>query len=105
MQNVPYSETYERGHWSWPVVGRHARHHYRGIFPPAHVRRQVAYVAMSTHEAAKILTEHNRWRRGQSPYDQSPSSPHSPQIIGEAIDAAIHFIHSRESALGHKAKT
>jgi hypothetical protein len=60
---------------------------------------------MSPHESAKILTEHNRWRRGQAPYDSAPppEAPHTQQVIGEAIDTAIAFIHRREVATGQKA--
>ena len=50
---------------------------------------------MTPTEAAKILAEFNRWRRGEPPYDWSddPANrkdlPYTPKQIGEAIDIAV----------------
>lgn len=41
---------------------------------------------MTPQEAAAILEEHNRWRRGE----EIPML--DPKTIGEAIDAAVEFI-------------
>ena len=50
---------------------------------------------MTPAEAAKILVEFNRWRRGDPPYDWSADPakrkelPYTPRQIGEAIDIAV----------------
>lgn len=59
---------------------------------------------MSPHEAAKVLTEHNRYRRGQAPYEASGEPLHAPAVIGEAIDTAIAFIRKSEHSTGKKAR-
>lgn len=49
---------------------------------------------MTPTEAAKILAEFNRWRRGEPPYDWNDDPkkrkelPFTPMQIGEAIDTA-----------------
>ncbi len=44
---------------------------------------------MNPCEAAKVLSEHNLWRKGQLPFEDMP---YSPQIVGEAIDSLLlHF--------------
>lgn len=49
---------------------------------------------MTPTEAAKILAEFNKWRRGEPPYDWSADPtkrkelPFTPMQIGEAIDTA-----------------
>lgn len=45
---------------------------------------------MDTEIAIKILTEHNKWRRGEPPYDKMGEPyPHTPNKLGKAIDHAI----------------
>jgi hypothetical protein len=45
---------------------------------------------MNHKDAIHILTEHNKWRRGQAPYDGlCPEYNFKPREIGEAIDYAI----------------
>jgi hypothetical protein len=60
---------------------------------------------MDAHAAAKILTEHNRWRRRQAPFSDHSQAPYPAKTIGEAIDTAVGFIHQRESATGKKARS
>ena len=43
---------------------------------------------MDNHEALKILTEHNQWRRGDE------GIWHNPTEVGEAIDTAISVLSS-----------
>ena len=45
---------------------------------------------MNIDQAINILTEHNKWRRGQPPYEfGGEQSAHTPKQIGEAIDFAV----------------
>lgn len=49
---------------------------------------------LTIREAITILTEFNKWRRGEHPYDgETPETyrgcPYLPKEIGEAIDVAI----------------
>ena len=45
---------------------------------------------MDKAKAIKVLTEHNRWRRGESEYSGIGAGfPYSAKEIGEAIDIAI----------------
>ena len=51
------------------------------------------------NEAINILTEMQKWRRAQPPYDgNTPEThkemPYSPKTIGHAIDFAIGFMES-----------
>lgn len=49
---------------------------------------------MNLAKAMDILTEHNKWRRGEPPYDTIPPVDHAtPKEIGEAIDVAIEEMH------------
>lgn len=51
---------------------------------------------MTTAEAIDVLTEFNRWRRGEGKYawNEDPAKnaecPYSPKAIGQAIDIAIN---------------
>lgn len=40
---------------------------------------------MKPSEAARILTEHNAWRRGEL----TNPMPYNPRMLGEALDAAV----------------
>lgn len=42
-------------------------------------------MTMKPGEAAKVLREHNAWRRGEV----TNPMPYNPRILGEAIDAAV----------------
>ena len=52
---------------------------------------------MTIHEAITIATEHNKWRRGEAPYDGPKDGeafypvplPHSPEKVGKAIETLI----------------
>lgn len=45
---------------------------------------------MTTKQAAKILKDFNKWRRGAKPYDRLPYDlGHTPTEIGLAIDVAV----------------
>lgn len=49
---------------------------------------------MTIDECIKILTEHNKWRRGIEPYDDSRKEfPFGVKAVGEAIDYAIEELH------------
>lgn len=56
---------------------------------------------MTPIEAAKILAEFNRWRRGEPPYDWSDDPTkrkklqYTPQQIGKAIDVAVATMKTR----------
>lgn len=56
---------------------------------------------MTTTEAAKILAEFNKWRRGEPPYNWSDDPkkrkelPYTPKQIGEAIDVAVEAMKTR----------
>lgn len=50
--------------------------------------------------AIKIVTEYQKWRRGEPPYDGDTPETHrlfeySPQVLGQAIDALLNA--SRET--------
>ena len=48
---------------------------------------------MTNAEAAKILRDHNRWRRGEDEYcPVGVEPPHPPKKIGEAIDHAVKVL-------------
>ena len=55
---------------------------------------------MNKQKAIKVLTDHNRWRRGEGEYSGEgtsvsapfPMRPYTPAEIGEAIDIAIHLM-------------
>lgn len=53
---------------------------------------------MKVEEAIKVLTEFNKWRRGEPPYDwnEDPSLmiefPFDVKEVGEAIDEAINML-------------
>lgn len=48
---------------------------------------------MDARAAIRILSEFNRWRRGEPPYDE-PGAPftNTPAEIGEAIDVAVRLL-------------
>lgn len=45
-------------------------------------------------KATKILTEMQKWRRSQPPYEGSNTMPYTPKQYGEAIDTAIAAINT-----------
>lgn len=49
---------------------------------------------MTTQESITILTEINKWRREQPPYNTYEVSkmPYTPKEFGEAIDTAIKIM-------------
>lgn len=50
----------------------------------------------SVEWACKVLIEHNKWRRGQPPYDDIPCKESlKPKEIGEAIDIAVNELMNR----------
>ena len=54
---------------------------------------------MTNLEAARILRDHNRWRRSRDDDDIPPQA--SPRMIGEAIDLAVkalEIIHEQHEA-------
>ena len=58
---------------------------------------------MSPHEAAKVLAEHNLWRRGQEPFPSGGEMPHTPKLVGEAIDTLVNFVREKEAITGKKS--
>lgn len=48
---------------------------------------------------AEMLEEHNKWRRGEKPYDgEGPvvkSAPFSPRLLGQVIDEAARRLRVR----------
>lgn len=56
---------------------------YHGNYATEHGSKPIT---MNKNEVIKILTEHNKWRRGGN------NMPHSPEIIGKAIDTAIEML-------------
>lgn len=44
---------------------------------------------MHTEEAKAILEQHQLWRRGLPPYDETGGMPYTPEDVGVAIDVAI----------------
>lgn len=53
--------------------------------------------AMTKEEATTILTEMQKWRRAEPPYDgvtplTRRDMPYRPHQFGEAIDVAIHHL-------------
>ena len=44
---------------------------------------------MTTITAIEVLTEVNRWRRGQGKYQTKQEMPFNPEKLGEAMDVAI----------------
>lgn len=55
---------------------------------------------MTEKLALKVLTEMNKWRRGEPPYDDvSPeryeAMPYEPSQFGEAIDVAIEVLNKK----------
>lgn len=65
---------------------------------------------MKLKDAIKILTEMQKWRRAQPPYDgDTPEThkkmPYSAETFGHAIDFAIGFMEGiKEFSLQEKAK-
>lgn len=65
---------------------------------------------MKLEEAIAILTEMQKWRRAQPPYDgDTPEThkemPYSPKTFGHAIDFAIGFMEViKEFSQQEKAK-
>ena len=56
---------------------------------------------MTPESCIEILTEHNKWRRADTPYDSPYQKyPHSAKLLGEAIDYAIRRIEMSD-ALWH----
>ena len=50
--------------------------------------------AMTLDECITILTEHNKWRRGEPPYDAPRQYPYQTATeVGQAIDYAIEELH------------
>jgi hypothetical protein len=48
---------------------------------------------MKTDEAIEILEEHNKWRRGDEPYETGGEGmPHNPKELGLAITHAIEHM-------------
>lgn len=52
---------------------------------------------MTVREAKTILTEMQKWRRGEAPYDgETPEDhremPYSPKEFGQAIDVGIEAL-------------
>ena len=48
---------------------------------------------MTRDKAIHILTDHNKWRRGQPPYDGlTPEYKMNVKELGEAIDYAVEFM-------------
>jgi len=58
---------------------------------------------MTLFKAVEIVTEHQKWRRGEPPYDGilPHDLPHSPAEIGIAIDCLLSI--SRDVIKNHKA--
>jgi len=49
---------------------------------------------MTLDECIATLTEHNKWRRGEAPYDaMGIDSPCTPMRLGKAIEYAIEELH------------
>lgn len=56
---------------------------------------------MKIEEALKIIKEHQKWRRGEPPYDgETPEDykplPYSPKVIGEALDVLIKYVEKKK---------
>ena len=52
---------------------------------------------MTLDDCITILTEHNKWRRGKHPYDDSRTGfPFGSKTIGEAIDYAVERLKGLE---------
>lgn len=49
---------------------------------------------MNRDQIINILTEHNKWRRGDGKYNRTGSNPHPPNVIGAAVDGAIGLLES-----------
>ena len=47
-------------------------------------------MTMPAKEAAKVLREHNAWRRGEV----TNPMPYNPRMLGEAIDTAVAALES-----------
>ena len=50
---------------------------------------------MDKETAIQILTDHNKWRRGEGEYgygEMHLAQTYTPAEIGEAIDIAIHLM-------------
>lgn len=47
----------------------------------------------------KILTDMQKWRRSQPPYEGSNTMPHTPKQYGQAIDLAIANLHATQPIL------
>ena len=58
---------------------------------------------MSPHEAAKVLAEHNLWRRGKAPFAPGGQMPHTAKLVGEAIDTVVNFVREHEAITGKKS--
>jgi len=60
---------------------------------------------MDARDAIRILSEFNRWRRGEPPYDK-PGAPftNTPAEIGEAIDVAVGLLSGMPSGEGEGTK-
>lgn len=50
---------------------------------------------MTPTEAAAILKKHNLWRKYDGITSPTPN-PHAPELIGEAIDAAVKYIEDND---------
>lgn len=48
---------------------------------------------MTTEQAIEVLTEMQKWRRSEPPYDEPGCSmPHDPKKWGEAVDLGIEAL-------------
>jgi len=53
---------------------------------------------MTPAKALEILTEHNKWRRGEGKYSEMGCGfPHTAKNIGEAIDLAVLILTERSN--------
>jgi hypothetical protein len=62
---------------------------------------------MTAREAAKILREFNKWRRGEKPYADAVVTDYfkfTPTEIGQAIDRAVLSLERKTSRKIPKAK-